>query len=146
MRFQTVIDRLDDGSGELALALAKLQLQQTRGLTCEDEEADFIEDLFAAAQRKEIRPIKVRGAQSASAAALLLVGSGLLPLIAEVPESALIGLRIAAALAFVYATYAMVTCTRLQTVLDQRHEKIRAALGAGASLAELALSPDLEFP
>lgn len=64
---------LDDYSGELAQALAKLEIERARGTLNVEEQADFIQDLRKAALRKWVAPWRSRGL-GAFVASLALMG------------------------------------------------------------------------
>ena len=79
MTIQSRVARLDDASGELALSLAKLEMEAARGVPSTDEQIDFLHDLHRAAYRREIRPWLSRSGQAAMAGAVLLVLALILP-------------------------------------------------------------------
>gem|GEM_PF-3764262 len=75
MNFRSILDRLDDESGCLALSLSKLNLEHSRGISCGPEEADFVEDVFQAISRKYLRPWRTGAVTAFSIATTVLVGS-----------------------------------------------------------------------
>ena len=64
MTIRTRVATLDDMSGELALTLAKLEMEASHGTANHEEQIDFDRDLSRAARRQEVRPWKVRGLQA----------------------------------------------------------------------------------
>lgn len=77
MSIRSTLDRLDDESGSLALALSKRNLERARGIPCGPEEANLLEDMFSAVRRTKLRPLKVGGVAAIISAALLLGGSAI---------------------------------------------------------------------
>ncbi len=67
--------RLDDASGELALSLAKLELEAVHGIPNADEQLDFVRDLSRVAAERRIRPWRLRAAQAALLALACLAGA-----------------------------------------------------------------------
>jgi hypothetical protein len=64
MTIRTRVATFDDVSGELALTLAKLEMEAAHGVANNDEQIDFVRDLSRMASRKEVRPWKIRGVQA----------------------------------------------------------------------------------
>ena len=56
--------QLDDASGELTLALAKLELEAAHGTPNKDEQIDFVRDLSRVALKERIRPWRLRAVQA----------------------------------------------------------------------------------
>lgn len=66
--------RLDDASGQLALSLAKLELEAAHGTPNADEQLDFVRDLSRVAAERRIRPWRFRAIQ-ATVLALACLGA-----------------------------------------------------------------------
>lgn len=71
--------RLDDASGELALSLAKLELEAVHGIPNPDEQIDFVRDLSRVAVEKQIRPWRLRAIQATVLGLACLAGAAGLP-------------------------------------------------------------------
>lgn len=70
---------LDDASGDLALSLAKLELEAAHGTPNTDEQIDFVRDLSRVADQKRIRPWRLRALQAGALGLASLAGAVLLP-------------------------------------------------------------------
>jgi len=68
--------RLDDASGELALSLAKLELEAVHGTPNADEQLDFVRDLSRVAVEKGIRPWRLRAIQATLLGLACLAAAG----------------------------------------------------------------------
>jgi hypothetical protein len=79
MTLRNRVAHLDDASGELALSLAKLEMEAARGVPSTDEQIDFLHDLHRAAYHKEILPWRSRCIQAAAAGAALAIIALFLP-------------------------------------------------------------------
>jgi len=90
--------RLDDASGDLALSLAKLELEAMQGTPNTDEQLDFVRDLSRVAVEKQIRPWRLRAAQTGILGLACLAGATGLPTLWPLaPEEAapiLVGLAV----------------------------------------------------
>jgi hypothetical protein len=71
--------QLDDASGELTLALAKLELEAAHGIPNQDEQIDFVRDLSRTALRTRIHPWRVRTIQAGILGLASLAGAAFLP-------------------------------------------------------------------
>lgn len=67
--------RLDDASGELALSLAKLELEAAHGTPNADEQLDFVRDLSRVAVERRVRPWRLRAVQATILALACLAGA-----------------------------------------------------------------------
>ena len=79
MTIRSRVARLDDASGELALSLAKLEMEAARGVPSTDEQIDFLHDLHRATIHKEIQPWRSRSTLAAAVGVVLLAVALLLP-------------------------------------------------------------------
>jgi len=60
MSLHARVSRVDDYSGELAQALKKLEIEQSRGALDRDQQADFLVDLRKAMELRDFRPMRNR--------------------------------------------------------------------------------------
>lgn len=70
---------LDDVSGELALTLAKLEMEAAHGTANTEEQVDFVRDLSRAALEKEVRPWRSRAIRALVFGLACMVGALALP-------------------------------------------------------------------
>lgn len=70
---------LDDVSGELALTLAKLEMEAAHGTANAEEQVDFVRDLSRAALEKEVRPWRSRAVRALVFGLACLAGALALP-------------------------------------------------------------------
>jgi hypothetical protein len=145
MRFKDAIDRLDDESGSLARAYSKLEMERDHGLPSGAEVEDFLWDLFEAARCKYIHPWKTRSILAASGAGLLLLVSCVLPHLVELPQALVLGMWMTAGIAAVWAAFALMNYTRLQSRLEDQYEKLRLARSCGATLLDLEEVTNLDL-
>jgi|GEM_PF-499948 len=78
MTLQARVSRLDDYSGELTHALAKLEIERSRGALDRDQQADFLVDLWKAVELRDLRPMRNRALFDLGASGLTLVMVALL--------------------------------------------------------------------
>jgi hypothetical protein len=126
MSLQGYVTRMDDYSGELVQALAKLEIEKSRGTINKDEQIDFIRDLTRAVYKKDIHPWRSRCLNTFFPGLLLIVASRLLP--ARIPHQQVVGLVLLclAIVALLFSAY----CLRAFL------QKKRRELGWLASLEE----------
>ena len=130
--------QLDDASGELALALSKLELEAAHHASNKDEQIDFVRDLSRGALRQWIRPWRRRAAQAAGLALISLTGAAILPL--RLPAAAKAGEPALHGLAILFALLAIASLTIY--FRQRRHErqwlrrKEQAILAGGSILDE----------
>jgi hypothetical protein len=98
MTIRTRTMQLDDASGELALSLAKLEMEAARGAANKDEQIDFVRDLSRVALKERIRPWRLRAIQAGALGLASLAGAAYLPnrfpAVAKVGQPALLGLAL----------------------------------------------------
>lgn len=90
MSLQGYVTRMDDYSGELGQALAKLEIEKTRGTIGKDEQIDFVRDLRRAVDKKDIQPWRSRCLNTFIAGLVLVLVSKFLP--ARIPRHEIFGL------------------------------------------------------
>lgn len=81
MNLRARVSRLDDYSGDLGHALAKLEIERARGAQNREEQEDFLGDLRAAVERRDLRPLRNRALLD-----LLLLATGLLGFLILPPQ------------------------------------------------------------
>ena len=74
MSLRARVSRLDDYAGELGQALEKLEIEQARGALNRDEQEDFLGDLRAAIELRDLRPLRKKIALDLVIAALGAAG------------------------------------------------------------------------
>lgn len=79
MTIRTRTMQLDDASGELALSLAKLEMEAARGAANKDEQIDFVRDLSRVALKERIRPWRLRAIQAGALGFIGLAAAAFLP-------------------------------------------------------------------
>lgn len=82
MNLRARVSRLDDYSGDLGHALAKLEIERARGAQNREEQEDFLGDLRAAVERRDLRPLRNRALLD-----LLLLATGLLGFLVLPPQT-----------------------------------------------------------
>jgi hypothetical protein len=98
MTIRTRTLQLDDASGELALSLAKLEMEAARGAANKDEQIDFVRDLSRVTLKARIRPWRMRAIQAGALGLASLAGAAYLPIrfpaVEKVGQPALLGLAL----------------------------------------------------
>ncbi|HOD33012.1 MAG: hypothetical protein BWY56_00120 [Acidobacteria bacterium ADurb.Bin340] len=79
MNLRARVFRLDDYSGELGQALEKLEIERARGTQNREEQEDFLGDLRAAIERRDLRPARNRALLDLLMAATGVLGFLVLP-------------------------------------------------------------------
>ncbi|WP_243317084.1 hypothetical protein [Geothrix paludis] len=129
--------RLDDASGELALSLAKLELEAAHGAPDPDEQIDFVRDLSRVAVEKRIRPWRLRAIQATILGLACLAGTtGLPTLWPEAPRGAapiLLGLAV---LFLLLAGMGLTVYLRLYQREHQWLSQKEAAIRAGRTILD----------
>jgi hypothetical protein len=92
--------QLDDASGELTLALAKLELEAAHGTPNKDEQIDFVRDLSRTALRTRIHPWRVRTFQAGILGLASLAGAAFLS--DQVPGGTKVGQPVLLGLALLF--------------------------------------------
>lgn len=144
MRIQKIIERLDDESRRLEMAYSRLETGRIHGTTSRAEEDDFLEELLEIARQRAIRPWKSRSVISVVGEALLIAANCSLEHLAQPPRPLVFGLWVFAGIVAIGAVFSTVKLACLQSHLDNQCEKVRAALGGGATLFDLEEFPELE--
>lgn len=127
---------LDDVSGDLTLALAKLEMEAAHGTANADEQIDFVRDISRAALEKEVRPWRARAIQALVLGLICLAGAVALPA-TQVPAAvgipALFGL---AGLGFLLAGGLLMVYFRRRRHEDNWLQEKEAAIAAGRAILE----------
>lgn len=84
MSLRARVSRLDDYAGELGQALEKLEIEQARGELNRDEQEDFLVDLRAAVESRDLKPLRKKIFQD-----LLITGAGTVGMLLRPPEGRL---------------------------------------------------------
>lgn len=105
MSLQGYVTRMDDYSGELVQALAKLEIEKSRGTLNKDEQIDFIRDLRRAVYKKDIQPWRSRCLNTFLAGLVIAVVSKFLP--ARIPHFYGLLLVILALVVLLFSAYAL---------------------------------------
>jgi hypothetical protein len=85
MTIRNRVATLDDFSGELALALSKLELEAAQGSRNQDEQVDFVRDISRTAFAKEVLPWRSHAVKA------LLFGLACVAVEGLLPEGLLVG-------------------------------------------------------
>src|SRR5512133_4355971 len=137
MTIRTRTLQLDDASGELALSLAKLEMETARGAANKDEQIDFVRDLSRVAIRERIRPWRMRAIQAGALGLASLAGAAYipnrLPAVAKVGEPALLGLAL---LFFLLAGTCLVVYFRRQRQEQRWLRQHEGAILAGQNVLD----------
>ncbi|WP_257306336.1 hypothetical protein [Geothrix campi] len=135
MTIRTRTMQLDDASGELALSLAKLEMEAARGVANKDEQIDFVRDLSRVALKERIRPWRLRATQAGALGVIGLGAAAALPArwpaSAKELELALLGLGL---LCFLLAGTCLVTYFRRRQDERQWLRQKEEAILAGRNL------------
>lgn len=137
MTIRTRTMQLDDASGELALSLAKLEMEAARGAANKDEQIDFVRDLSRVALKERIRPWR---AWAIRTGLLGLIGLGAAvmlpsrwPASARELELALVGLAL---LFFLLAGTCLVVSVRRQRQEQRWLRQQEGAIQAGRNVLD----------
>ena len=127
---------LDDVSGELALTLAKLEMEAAHGTANADEQVDFVRDLSRAALEKEVRPWRSRAIRALVFGLACLAGALALPAVQPAAGRGIPALFGLAALCLVAAgVFLGVFLQRRRREHRWLHEK-EMAIAAGRAILE----------
>ncbi len=105
MSLHARVTRVDDFAGELTLALKKLEMEHARGALDRDQQADFLEDLKAAIERRDLRPMRNHALFDLVVSSLTLSAALLLPTGLVFRQPSLMILLALCALTFCMAAY-----------------------------------------
>lgn len=137
MTILNVVESLDDETGDLARTYAKLKMEERRGLSLSPESIDFIEELYQAALRKHVTPLKSRIAAAGLSGAFLFFAPSLLPTLSVGTPGLVLGIRIIAMTLFLGAlVWTGVDVKRWRHFVNMR-DKAKTSILEGTSIFDL---------
>ncbi len=128
---------LDDASGDLALSLAKLELEAAHGTPNADEQIDFVRDLSRVAVQKRIHPWRVRSLQAVVLGAACVGAFFALPTLQpRAPKEVAPGLLALGAAFFVAAVASLAVALRRGQLERRWLKAMEAAVRAGRTILD----------